>query len=112
VIDAISARVDHVLRSAIAAACCATACGWSSPAANAGKSSLLNALVATTRHRHGDTGTTRDVLREYIQLDGLPLHVIDTAGLRDVTDIVEQEGVRARAGDRDRGPRALGPRRP
>jgi tRNA modification GTPase len=39
-------------------------------------------------------GTTRDVLREHIQIDGLPLHVIDTAGLRDSDDPIEQEGVR------------------
>ena len=62
---------------------------------NAGKSSLLNALSG------GDTaivtaipGTTRDVLREHIQIDGMPLHIIDTAGLRDTSDVVEQEGVR------------------
>jgi len=39
-------------------------------------------------------GTTRDVLREHIQIDGLPLHVIDTAGLRESEDPVEQEGIR------------------
>jgi tRNA modification GTPase len=39
-------------------------------------------------------GTTRDVLRERIQLDGMPLHIIDTAGLRDSENLVEQEGVR------------------
>ncbi len=62
---------------------------------NAGKSSLLNRLsgrdaaIVTEQ-----AGTTRDPLREYIQIDGMPLHVIDTAGLRDSTDIVEQEGIR------------------
>ena len=39
-------------------------------------------------------GTTRDVLREYIHIDGMPLHVIDTAGLREGADVVEQEGIR------------------
>ncbi len=39
-------------------------------------------------------GTTRDVLRERIDIDGLPLHVLDTAGLRDSDDLVEAEGVR------------------
>lgn len=66
---------------------------------NAGKSSLLNALAG---HEAAIVtplaGTTRDVLREYIALDGLPLHVIDTAGLRaaaeGTTDMVEAEGIR------------------
>lgn len=62
---------------------------------NAGKSSLLNALSgresAIVTHIEG---TTRDVLREHIQIDGMPLHVIDTAGLRETDDPVEQEGVR------------------
>ena len=39
-------------------------------------------------------GTTRDILQEYIQIDGVPLHIIDTAGLRDSDDVVEQEGIR------------------
>lgn len=62
---------------------------------NAGKSSLLNALAG---HEAAIVtpieGTTRDVLREHIQIDGMPLHVIDTAGLRDSDDLVEQEGMR------------------
>ncbi|WP_461519112.1 tRNA uridine-5-carboxymethylaminomethyl(34) synthesis GTPase MnmE [Porticoccus sp.] len=62
---------------------------------NAGKSSLLNALSgrdsAIVTHM---PGTTRDVLREEINLDGMPLHVIDTAGLRETGDLVEQEGIR------------------
>ncbi len=62
---------------------------------NAGKSSLLNALAG---HEAAIVtpiaGTTRDVLRERIQLDGMPLHIIDTAGLRDSDNIVEQEGIR------------------
>lgn len=63
---------------------------------NAGKSSLLNALAGHEAAIVTDiAGTTRDVLRERIQLDGLPLHIIDTAGLREDSDNpVEQEGIR------------------
>lgn len=61
---------------------------------NAGKSSLLNALsgresaIVTSIE-----GTTRDVLREHIHIDGMPLHIIDTAGLRDSPDEVERIGI-------------------
>jgi len=62
---------------------------------NAGKSSLLNAL---TGHEVAIVteieGTTRDVLRERIQIDGMPLHIIDTAGLRDSDHAIEIEGIR------------------
>ncbi|MGH8529158.1 MAG: tRNA uridine-5-carboxymethylaminomethyl(34) synthesis GTPase MnmE [Nevskiales bacterium] len=62
---------------------------------NVGKSSLLNTLAGRDTAIVTDVpGTTRDVLREQIALDGLPLHVIDTAGLRPSTDPVEQEGMR------------------
>lgn len=62
---------------------------------NAGKSSVLNALAGRETAIVTELpGTTRDVLRESIDLDGLPLHVIDTAGLRDSDHPVEQEGVR------------------
>ncbi len=62
---------------------------------NAGKSSLLNALAGRDAAIVTDiAGTTRDVLREHINIDGLPLHIIDTAGLRDSPDRVEQEGIR------------------
>lgn len=62
---------------------------------NAGKSTLLNRLAGRDAAIVTDIpGTTRDVLREQIQIDGLPLHVIDTAGLRESTDRVEQEGIR------------------
>ncbi|KZX73511.1 tRNA uridine(34) 5-carboxymethylaminomethyl synthesis GTPase MnmE [Oleiphilus sp. HI0009] len=61
---------------------------------NAGKSSLLNALAGTDSAIVTDIeGTTRDVLKEQINLDGLPLHIIDTAGLRDSSDKVEQIGI-------------------
>ena len=62
---------------------------------NAGKSTLLNQLTGKQSAIVTEIpGTTRDVLREYIQLDGLPLHIIDTAGLREGADLVEQEGIR------------------
>ncbi|HEX6549721.1 MAG TPA: tRNA uridine-5-carboxymethylaminomethyl(34) synthesis GTPase MnmE [Gammaproteobacteria bacterium] len=62
---------------------------------NAGKSSLLNRLAGHDAAIVTEIpGTTRDVLREHVNLDGLLLHIIDTAGLRDSTDRVEQEGVR------------------
>lgn len=62
---------------------------------NAGKSSLLNQLSGQeTAIVTEIPGTTRDLLRETINLDGLPLHLIDTAGLRNSDDPVEQEGVR------------------
>jgi tRNA modification GTPase len=62
---------------------------------NAGKSSLLNQLAGQDSAIVTDIpGTTRDILREHIQIDGLPLHIIDTAGLRDSDDIVEREGVK------------------
>lgn len=61
---------------------------------NAGKSSLLNALAGRDAAIVTDiAGTTRDVLHEHIHLDGMPLHIIDTAGLREATDKVEQIGI-------------------
>ncbi len=62
---------------------------------NAGKSSLLNALTGQETAIVTDiAGTTRDVLRERIQIDGMPLHIIDTAGLRDSNNAVEKEGIK------------------
>ncbi len=62
---------------------------------NAGKSSLLNALAGSdTAIVTNIPGTTRDVLRQEINLNGLPIHIIDTAGLRYSKNVVEQEGVR------------------
>jgi tRNA modification GTPase len=62
---------------------------------NVGKSSMLNQLSGKDVAIVTDIpGTTRDLLREQITLDGMPMHIIDTAGLRESTDIVEQEGIR------------------
>jgi tRNA modification GTPase len=61
---------------------------------NAGKSSLLNALLGRDRAIvHDAPGTTRDAIEESCALDGIPLRLVDTAGLRDTADAVEQEGV-------------------
>lgn len=61
---------------------------------NAGKSSLLNALAGKERAIvTAVAGTTRDVLREYIHIDGMPLHIIDTAGLRETSEIIEKIGI-------------------
>jgi tRNA modification GTPase len=62
---------------------------------NAGKSSLLNILAGQSRAIVTEiAGTTRDILREHISIDGMPLHIIDTAGLHDSKDIVEKEGIK------------------
>ncbi len=62
---------------------------------NSGKSSLLNQLAGhEAAIVTAQPGTTRDVIREQIDIDGLPVHIIDTAGLRESDDVVEQEGVR------------------
>lgn len=61
---------------------------------NAGKSSLLNTLVGKESAIVTDiAGTTRDVMREHIHIDGMPLHIIDTAGLREGADEVERIGI-------------------
>jgi tRNA modification GTPase len=62
---------------------------------NAGKSSLLNALAEREAAIVTEiAGTTRDILKEAIHIDGVPLHIIDTAGLRETEDIVEMEGIK------------------
>ncbi|MBQ4855173.1 tRNA uridine-5-carboxymethylaminomethyl(34) synthesis GTPase MnmE [Rhodanobacter sp. B2A1Ga4] len=75
---------------------------------NAGKSSLLNALAGADRAIVTPiAGTTRDVLREALSLDGIALELADTAGLRDTDDEVEREGVRRAHGELQRADVAL-----
>jgi tRNA modification GTPase len=76
---------------------------------NAGKSSLLNRLAGYDAAIVTPiAGTTRDVLRERIDIDGMPLHVLDTAGLRaDTQDLVEQEGIRRAQAEMQRADRVL-----
>ena len=62
---------------------------------NVGKSSLLNRLLQKDRAIVTDMpGTTRDIIEEYLNIKGLPVRIIDTAGIRDPSDKIEQEGVR------------------
>jgi tRNA modification GTPase len=75
---------------------------------NAGKSSLLNALAGYEAAIVTEVaGTTRELVREHIAIDGLPLHVIDTAGLRDTEDRVELEGIRRARRELRQADRAL-----
>jgi tRNA modification GTPase len=95
-LQAISEKLDHVQNSARIGALLRD--GMQLVIAgrpNAGKSSLLNALSGRESAIVTDVpGTTRDLLREQIQIDGMPLHLIDTAGLRHSEDTVEQIGIR------------------
>ncbi|HEY0767781.1 MAG TPA: tRNA uridine-5-carboxymethylaminomethyl(34) synthesis GTPase MnmE [Steroidobacteraceae bacterium] len=75
---------------------------------NAGKSSLLNRLAGyDAAIVTAIPGTTRDVVRERISIDGMPLHVLDTAGLRDGGDLVEEEGMRRAQAEMQRADRVL-----
>lgn len=75
---------------------------------NAGKSSLLNLLAGREAAIVTEIeGTTRDILRERIQIDGMPLHVIDTAGLRQSEDPVEREGIRRARAEMENADRIL-----
>ncbi|HEY1771914.1 MAG TPA: tRNA uridine-5-carboxymethylaminomethyl(34) synthesis GTPase MnmE [Gammaproteobacteria bacterium] len=75
---------------------------------NAGKSSLLNQLAGHDAAIVTDIpGTTRDLLRERMHIDGLPLHLTDTAGLRESGDAVEQEGVRRAWSEMEKADRVL-----
>jgi len=75
---------------------------------NAGKSSLLNRLAGHDAAIVTDIpGTTRDLLRERIDIDGLPLHLTDTAGLHESGDAVEQEGVRRAWNEMEKADRVL-----
>ncbi|MDN5782068.1 MAG: tRNA uridine-5-carboxymethylaminomethyl(34) synthesis GTPase MnmE, partial [Luteimonas sp.] len=67
---------------------------------NAGKSSLLNALAGSDRAIVTDiAGTTRDLLHETIRIDGVELTLVDTAGLRESSDVIEREGMRRAHGE-------------
>lgn len=75
---------------------------------NAGKSSLLNRLAGYDAAIVTELpGTTRDVLRERIEIDGMPLHVLDTAGLREAQDCIEAEGIRRAQAEIARADRVL-----
>ncbi len=75
---------------------------------NAGKSSLLNVLAGHDAAIVTDeAGTTRDIIRERVQLDGMPLHIIDTAGLRESDNPVEQEGIRRAKNEINRADKVL-----
>jgi tRNA modification GTPase len=75
---------------------------------NAGKSSLLNRLAGYDAAIVTPIpGTTRDIVRERIDIDGMPLHVLDTAGLRQDADLVEAEGIRRARAEMQRADRVL-----
>jgi tRNA modification GTPase len=75
---------------------------------NAGKSSLLNRLAGyEAAIVTAIPGTTRDILRERIDIDGMPLHVLDTAGLRESPDDIEREGIRRAQAEFARADRVL-----
>ncbi len=75
---------------------------------NAGKSSLLNRLAGyDAAIVTAIPGTTRDILRERIDIDGMPLHVLDTAGLRESPDDIEREGIRRAENEIARADRVL-----
>jgi len=75
---------------------------------NAGKSSLLNRLAGYDAAIVTDIpGTTRDIVREQIDIDGMPMHVLDTAGLREAGDAVEAEGIRRATAEMGRADRVL-----
>jgi tRNA modification GTPase len=75
---------------------------------NSGKSSLLNALAGFDVAIVTDVpGTTRDPIREQLEIDGLPVHLVDTAGLRPTADPIEREGVARTRGHLERADLAL-----
>lgn len=75
---------------------------------NAGKSSLLNALAGSERAIVTDiAGTTRDLLRETVRVDGVELDLVDTAGLREGGDAIEREGMRRARAELERADLAI-----
>lgn len=75
---------------------------------NAGKSSLLNTLAGKESAIVTDIeGTTRDILTEQINIDGMPLHIVDTAGLREAKDQVEKIGIQRAAKEIEKADRVL-----
>lgn len=75
---------------------------------NAGKSSLLNALAASERAIVTEiAGTTRDLVRETVEIDGVALTLVDTAGLRESPDVIEREGIRRARAELERADVAL-----
>src|SRR5258705_11643250 len=75
---------------------------------NAGKSSLMNRLAGyDAAIVTPQPGTTRDVLRERIEIEGMPVSIVDTAGLRDTGEVIEAEGVRRARSEMTRADRIL-----
>jgi len=95
-LEALQQRLDHILQQAQQGSLLKEGIRMVlAGQPNAGKSSLLNALAKREAAIVTEIpGTTRDVIREEIHLDGIPVHIIDTAGLRESGDVVEQEGIR------------------
>ena len=95
-VQAIKAEIEQILHSATQGAILREGLNVAiAGKPNAGKSSLLNALTRRSSAIVTDiAGTTRDVLRETIHIDGMPLNIIDTAGLHESEDVVEREGIK------------------
>ncbi len=107
-LDADAQRVDADFAEVLKAARCGQRLAQTPQVAivgppNAGKSSLLNLLSRNARAIVSAVpGTTRDVLRETVEMDGVLMALADTAGLRDAADEIEREGIRRARAERDR----------